>query len=229
MTAQMTAQISVPQTVPDAKTPFEKPSPCAKPSARERLMDLAKVSIIQKGFAGTSIDELVAGAGITKSGFFYHFRDKRELAIALVERHFEQDDEILDGIFGRARELDDDPLRAFLIGVKLLAEFLDNLPANYPGCLVASICYQEQLFNREVRELTREGMLNWRIRFAGYLKEIAERYPPKIDLELDELADMLTTLVEGGLILGKIQSEPKLLPRQLLLYRSFVKAVFARD
>lgn len=40
---------------------------------------------------------------------------------------------------------------------------------------------------------------------------------------------MLTTLVEGGLVLGKIQSEPKLLPRQLLLYRSFVKAVFARD
>lgn len=220
MTAQMTAQISVPQSIADAKLP------CTKPSARTRLMDLAKVSIIQKGFAATSIDELVAGAGITKSGFFYHFRDKRELAIALVERHFEQDDEILDGIFGRARELDDDPLRAFLIGVKLLAEFLDNLPANYPGCLVASICYQEQLFNREVRELTREGMLSWRVRFAGYLKEIAERYPPKIDVDLDELADMLTTLVEGGLILGKIQSEPQILPRQLLLYRSLVRAVF---
>ncbi len=192
-------------------------------------MDLAEVSIIQKGFAGTSIDELVAGTGITKSGFFYHFRDKRELAIALIERHFERDDEILDGIFGRARELDDDPLRAFLIGVKLLAEFLADLPENYPGCLVASICYQEQLFNREVRDLTRDGMLCWRVRLSGYLKEIADRYPPKIAIGLDELADMLTTLIEGGLILGKIQSEPGLLPRQLLLYRSFVRAVFAGD
>lgn len=192
-------------------------------------MDLAEVSIIQKGFAGTSIDELVAGTGITKSGFFYHFRDKRELAIALIERHFERDDELLDGIFGRARELDDDPLRAFLIGVKLLAEFLENLPANYPGCLVASICYQEQLFNREVRDLTRDGMLCWRVRFSGYLKEIAGRYPPKIAVDLEELADMLTTLIEGGLILGKIQSEPELLPRQLVLYRSFVRAVFVGE
>lgn len=223
MTAQMTAQISVQQTIPDTK------APCTKPSARTRLMDLAERAIIQKGFAGTSIDELVAGAGITKSGFFYHFRDKRELAIALIERHFEHDDELLDGIFDRARELDDDPLGAFLIGVKLLAEFLANLPENYPGCLVASICYQEQLFNREVRDMTREGMLCWRVRFAGYFREIAERYPPKPGVDLEELADMLTTLIEGGLILGKIQSEPELLPRQLLLYRGFVKAVFARD
>jgi TetR/AcrR family transcriptional repressor of nem operon len=220
MTAQMTAQISVPQTFADAKPP------CSKPSARTRLLDLAEVSIIQKGFVGTSIDELVAATGITKSGFFYHFRDKRELAIALIERHFERDHELLDGIFGRARELDDDPLRGFLIGVKLLAEFVANLPENYPGCLVASICYQEQLFNREVRDLTRDGMLCWRVRFSGYLKEIAERYPPKIAIDLDELADMLTTLIEGGLILGKIQSEPDLLPRQLVLYRSFVRAVF---
>ena len=87
-----------------------------KPSARERLLELAEVSVIQKGFAGTSIDELVAGAGITKSGFFYHFRDKSELALALLQRHFERDNEILDGLFNRARELHDDPLHAFLIG-----------------------------------------------------------------------------------------------------------------
>jgi TetR/AcrR family transcriptional regulator, transcriptional repressor for nem operon len=223
MTVQMDVQIAARPAALAAK-----PS-SAKPSARTRLMDLAEVAIIQKGFAGTSIDELVAGAGITKSGFFYHFRDKSELAIALLERHFERDDELLDGIFGRARELDDDPLGSFLIGVKLLAEFLEDLPENYPGCLVASICYQEQLFNREVRDLTRQGMLCWRTRFAGYLAEIAERYPPKPGIDLGDLADMLTTLIEGGLVLGKIQLEPELLPRQLLLYRNLVRAAFAGD
>ena len=37
---------------------------------RERLMDLAYESIVEKGFAATSIEELVEAAGITKSGFF---------------------------------------------------------------------------------------------------------------------------------------------------------------
>ena len=200
-----------------------------KPSARERLLELAEVSVIQKGFAGTSIDELVAGAGITKSGFFYHFRDKSELALALLQRHFERDNEILDGLFNRARELHDDPLHAFLIGLKLFAEMLTDLPENHPGCLAASICYQDQLFNREVRELNARGTLTWRTRFGGYLEEIARVHPPRIEVDLQALADMVSALVEGGIVLNKLLKEPKLLATQIMLYRSFVQQVFARD
>lgn len=200
-----------------------------KPSARERLLELAEVSVIQKGFAGTSIDELVAGAGITKSGFFYHFRDKSELALALLQRHFERDNEILDGLFNRARELHDDPLHAFLIGLKLFAEMLTDLPENHPGCLAASICYQDQLFNREVRELNARGTLTWRTRFRGYLEEIARVHPPRIEVDLQALADMVSALVEGGIVLNKLLKEPKLLATQIMLYRSFVQQVFARD
>ncbi len=200
-----------------------------KASARERLLDLAETAVIQKGFAGTSIDELVTGAGITKSGFFYHFRDKSELALALLQRHFERDNEILDGLFKRARELHDDPLHAFLIGLKLFAEMLTDLPENHPGCLAASICYQDQLFNREVRELNARGTLTWRTRFGGYLEEIARVHPPRIEVDLQALADMVSALVEGGIVLNKLLKEPKLLATQIMLYRSFVQQVFARD
>ena len=200
-----------------------------KPSARERLLELAEVSVIQKGFAGTSIDELVAGAGITKSGFFYHFRDKSELALALLQRHFERENEILDGLFNRARELHDDPLHAFLIGLKLLAEVLTDLPENHPGCLAASICYQDQLFNREVRELNARGTLTWRTRFGGYLEEIARVHPPRIEVDLQALADMVSALLEGGIVLNKLLKEPKLLATQIMLYRSFIQQVFARE
>ena len=47
---------------------------------RERILDVAYEAIVQKGFAATSIEELVEAAGITKSGFFYHFRDKNDMA-----------------------------------------------------------------------------------------------------------------------------------------------------
>ena len=35
---------------------------------RARLMDIAEAAILQKGFGATSIEELIAEAGITKSG-----------------------------------------------------------------------------------------------------------------------------------------------------------------
>jgi TetR/AcrR family transcriptional repressor of nem operon len=198
-----------------------------KPSARERLLDLAESAILQKGFGATSIDELVTGAGITKSGFFYHFKDKGDLAKALLKRHFERDDLILDGIFNRARELHDDPLHSFLIGLKLFAEMLDQMPEMHPGCLVASICYQEQLFNREIHAMNAQGVLAWRSRFRGYLDEIAQSHPPREGVDLDVLTDMLSTLVEGGIVMQRALKEPRILGRQIMLYREFVRAAFS--
>ena len=47
---------------------------------RERILETAEAAAPAKGFAATSIEEVIAEAGITKSGFFYHFRDKNALA-----------------------------------------------------------------------------------------------------------------------------------------------------
>ena len=59
---------------------------------RERILDVAYQSIVEKGFAATSIEELVEAAGITKSGFFYHFRDKNDMARQLFDRFLAEDD-----------------------------------------------------------------------------------------------------------------------------------------
>ncbi len=193
---------------------------------RERLMDAAEKSVLDKGFATTSIEELISEVGITKSGFFYHFRDKGALAKALLERYLEREETMFDEMFARARELDDDPLHAFLIGLKLMSEIMADLPESHPGCLVASYCYQENMFNRDVRDLNREGVLRWRRRFRDHLEAIAERYPPRIDIDLDHLADMFSALADGGIILSKVVRDKEILPQQLMLYREFVRSVF---
>lgn len=76
----------------------------------ERILDFAYDGIVQKGFAATSIEELVEAAGITKSGFFYHFRDKNDLARQRFERFLGEDEGIMQTLEARAKELSDDPL-----------------------------------------------------------------------------------------------------------------------
>ena len=100
---------------------------------RARILEVAEASILAKGFDATSIEEIVAGAEITRSGFFYHFPDKNALARALLERYLEQDRALLGGIFRRAAELSDDPLHAFLIALKLLSEAMADLPNGHPA------------------------------------------------------------------------------------------------
>jgi TetR/AcrR family transcriptional repressor of nem operon len=195
-------------------------------NARERLLALAEAAVLEKGFAATSIDELIAGAGITKSGFFYHFKDKNELAKALLVRYVEREDALFDELFARADELNEDPLHGFLVGLKMLSELMADLPNGHPGCVVASYCYQDRLFDKEVRELNAAAVLNWRKRFRQRLDRIAERYPPRLEVDLDDLADMLSVIADGGIILSKAVKDKQALARQMLLYRDFIKAVF---
>jgi AcrR family transcriptional regulator len=198
----------------------------ARGNTRERILQVAEASVLDKGFGATSIEELIAAVGITKGGFFYHFRDKGELAKALLERYVENETRIFDELFGRADELHEDPLHAFLIGLKMLSELLDDLPQGHPGCMVAAVCYQERLFSREVVEMNAAAVLSWRKRFSTRFARIAEVHPPRIRVDFDDLADMLSGLADGGIILAKVLKDKHALPRQVLLYRDFVRAVF---
>lgn len=193
---------------------------------RERILALAEAAVLDKGFAATSIDELIAGAGITKSGFFYHFRDKGELARALMLRYIAHNDAVLGEIFLRADELNEDPLHGFLVALKLFAEMMADLPQTHPGCLVASFCYQDRLFDGEVRALTQTGVRSWRKLFLERLEKIAQHYPAQIEVPLEDLADMANTLVDGGIIMSRVLVDKAILPRQILLYREFIRAVF---
>jgi AcrR family transcriptional regulator len=193
---------------------------------RERIMDIAQDAVLHKGFAATSIDEIICEAGITKSGFFYHFKDKNDLAKALLQRYLDNEWAVFDSLFKQADELSEDPLHSFLIFLKLFSEVMGDLPNGHPGCLVSSYIYQDHLFSRDVRDMTTEGHRIWRKRFRERLDRIAARYPPKVDVSLDDMADMLSSVADGGIILSKSLHDPSILPRQILQYRAYVKLVF---
>lgn len=195
-------------------------------ATRQRIMDAAQAAILEKGFSATSIDELIAECGLTKGGFFYHFRDKNELAKALLRRYVAEDEAVYDEVFGRARSLVDDPLQVFLLGLKLLAEVMGDMPKGHPGCLVAVSCYYERMFDRELREINAEAALQWRRRFRGMFAEIAARHRPREPVDLDELADLVSSVLEGGIVLSKALGDPQVLTRQILAFRALIQALF---
>lgn len=191
-------------------------------------MDIAEVAILSKGYGATSIEEIIEEAGITKSGFFYHFPDKRALALALLLRYVEAEDAFFDDLFARAEELHDDPLHAFLIGLKLFSEIMADLPNGHPGCLIATYCYNERLFDGEIMSISKHAMLAWRHRFRAMFERIADLYEMEDPVDLDHLADMVSNTAEGAIIMAKSLQDPQIVPQQILLLRSYLKLLFQR-
>lgn len=198
-------------------------------ATRERLLGRAETAVIEKGFAATSIDELIAAVGTTRSGFFYYFSDKADLARALILRKLRRDRELLDQLCTRADELNEDPLHGFMVGLKMFAEMMANLPGVHPGLVAATIAYHDHLYVHDIRELTAEGMLDWRIRFRARLDRIAARHPPRPCVDLDALADMAATIVQGSMVVERALAEPAVVSRQMLLFRDYIRTVFTPE
>jgi AcrR family transcriptional regulator len=193
---------------------------------RQKLLDLTYDSLIRKGFAATSIEELVEAAGITKSGFFYHFKDKRDLARQLIARESDQDAAFLEGMIRRARELSDDPLHSFLIFLKLYAEAMEELADLHPGCFVATVSFQDLAFDHGMRRMNTASVLAWRARFISWLDEIAQAHPSRGELLSADLADAILAFTYGGLTLAKALDDNTAIARQAMLFRETVRLHF---
>ncbi len=196
---------------------------------REHILATAEGLILKQGYSGTSIEEIIGQAGITKGGFFYHFDGKNDLARKLILRYLEQDERFFTGLIGRSQELTEDPLQQLLIFLKLMAEAMADLPSAHPGCLVASFTYESHQFDDEVRRLNAEGLLSWRSMFLEQLEKVAEKYPMKVERPLQELADMLTSVIEGGIVMSRCLSDREILPNQLLQFRNYIRLVFGES
>lgn len=195
-------------------------------SSRERILATAESIILQKGFSATSIEDIIQQAAITKGGFFYHFSDRNELARALVLRYLDDDEEKFSALFAQADELTEDPLHQLLIFLKLVADMMGELDQTHPGCLVASFTYEAQQLEKEVHELIKSGVLRWRQMIGERLQQIIEKYPPKIDVDVESLADTFAAIIEGGIILSRIFGDNRHIIAQLLGYRSYLRLVF---
>ncbi len=55
-------------------------------ATRRALIDAARKLFGEKGYAATSLDEIVAGAKVTKGAFYHHYNGKQDLFAAVYEQ-----------------------------------------------------------------------------------------------------------------------------------------------
>ena len=195
-------------------------------ATRERILAVAESLILDQGYTATSIGEILDRSHITKGGFFYHFAGKNELAVALMERYQENDRAFFTGLADQARELVEDPLQQMLLFLKLVADAMSNLPDVHPGCLVATFVYEAKQVDDDVHSVNVAVLKEWRALFAAQLDLVDQLYDKRIDVDNDVLADNLTSVIEGGIIISKALNRQQLLSDQILQYRNYIKLIY---
>lgn len=186
---------SSPETKASARVP--------RGEARARLIEAARSLVRHKGFAGTSVDELCAAAGVTKGAFFHHFPSKEALGVALID-----DWTAMTGAMFAAHPYNavPDPLDRVFAYLDLRRQILGQPIPDF-AC-VAGTTVQEAF---ETSPLMREAAGRSIASGLGHVQahlDAALAAHPVPGVMAESLARQFQVAVQGGIILAKAANDP---------------------
>jgi AcrR family transcriptional regulator len=168
---------------------------------RERLIHSALYLFWERGFAGTSMADLLAHAGVNSGSFYHFFESKEALLKAVLEEYLKGlGPQVVDPAFRQAR----DPLeRIFAILAGYRGRILQT-HCQY-GCPLGRLALEIDPENRPAHRLIAENFRGWISAVRGCLEESRERLPEGQDL--DALATYVLAVMEGGVMLSRSYGE----------------------
>lgn len=160
---------------------------------RARLLECAFHEMHEHGYAGASLDRILADSGVTKGALYHHFGSKAELAYAVIDERVREFavDHWLDSVTES-----DDPITAIR---ETLSEIMTDSSEDEMRCgcpltnLTQELSATDDTFRRRlesVREMWRDGTAEAleRGQAAGTVRE---------DLEAQSAATLIVATMQG--------------------------------
>ena len=203
-------------------------TPSRAEATRERLLDAAKGLVMSQGFAGTSIDDILKSTGLTKGAFFHHFKGKADLARELVKRYALGDLEMFRRLDRESLSASDDPLEQVMHFLKAFESYISNSQDPAPGCMYAVYTYESRQFDPDVLEFVSDTLRQWTSIYVRKFQEVIDRYEPALPVTARQLAEMIVSVIEGGLVLQRAHGDTDTTRRQSEQFRNYLTLLFRK-
>jgi len=195
-------------------------------STKDRMLDAAKSLVMSKGFAGTSIDDVLKATGLTKGAFFHHFKGKADLAKQLIERYATRDYQLFVDYDKQSEALSDDPLEQIVIFLKLFEAYISNSEEPAAGCMYAVYTYENSLFDPQVLDFVSDTLRRWTSIYVRKFQAVLDTYEPALPVTARQLAEMIVSIIEGGLVLQRAHGDTDSTRRQSVQFRNYLTLLF---
>lgn len=195
-------------------------------NTRERILQAAETLVMDNGFAGTSIDDILKSAGLTKGAFFHYFKGKADLARELVEKHARQDMALFEEWSARAEAQTDDPLEQTFLFLESFENHVSSLTDKAPGCIYATYTYESMQFDPSIRNFIADTLQAWTSIYVRKFQDVIDLYKPALPVTPRQLAEMIVSVIEGGFVLARAYGDIRMTARQSEQFRNYLTLLF---
>src|SRR5580693_5000374 len=169
----------------------------SRPATRDRLIDAARFLFWERGFAGTSMADLLSHAEVN-SGSFYHFFDSKEALLREVLKTYVA--ALRPMVVDPAYATTEEPVaRIFAILAGYRNRILQT-ECRY-GCPLGRLALEIDPENRPAHKLIAENFQGWITAVRECIDQIKPRLPK--DTDPDALATYVLAVMEGGVMISR--------------------------
>lgn len=173
----------------------------ARKSLKEDILDAGLRVMLRKGYAASSVRDVVADAGVPQGSFTNHFRTKESFSGEVLDRYFDH----VRGLVSEA--LDDKSLapRGRLLRYLDIITGILEADGFSRGCMIGDFSLEAAPLSEPMRQRLSDIFLEWRARFAACIAEGQSTGEIDATFAPDDLADFLLASWEGAILRMKVE------------------------
>ena len=184
-------------------------------SKRNELIQVGKEIVLQQGFKGTSLNDVLIKAGVPKGSFYYYFSSKEDFGLAIV-------DDFAQEYRDRFKTFLEDEQCPPLTRLRNYFEFkIAEMEAHQcnDGCLIGNLAQELSTQNELFRDRLNQIFAEWEQYFIRCLKAAYEAGEIENSSNFEVLAKFILSSWEGAILQAKVS-------KSVLPMQTFVKILF---
>jgi TetR/AcrR family transcriptional regulator, transcriptional repressor for nem operon len=194
----------------------------ASQDSKTQLLNAALQVIRAKGYAGTTVEDICQGAGVTKGSFFHHFKSKDELALTATA-HWEA---MTESFFASAPyHKHADPLERLLGYVDFRGAILIGELPDYT-CLLGTLVQETYATHPEIRAACDRGLSRHNAELTRDIDAAKKRYAPKARWSAESVGYFIQAALQGSFIFAKAKQSPEVVRENLAHLSRYLKLLF---
>lgn len=187
-------------------------------ATRQNILQKAFELIYTNGYQTTSVDEIIATTQVTKGAFYYHFKTKDEMGLAIINDMMRP---TFKNTFIEPFQSNVDPLDTIYDLMYHLLMENEDLKVEY-GCPASNFTQEMAPWNIEFTKALNELSLEWEKAMIGTIEKGKENGKIRSDINAKEVTVFVMSGYWGVRNLGKLENSKGV----YLIYLKGLKSYF---
>jgi len=173
---------------------------------REYIISQTAPVFNRKGFAGTSMSDLMKATGLSKGAIYGRFKSKEEVALEAFDYNMKQ----ITNTIGEMMSLQVSSLDKLWVFPKFYREAFKRKFLKL-GCPIVNSAPEADDMNERLRDHVNGAIAHWDEGIRNLVKEGKTNKEIKPVVEPQEVAAIMITQIEGGIMIAKSMGDIKYL------------------